>query len=259
MAQVVSQDTATPPASPPPNEPDDGMTMLEHLEELRQRLIASAIAFVLGLIASAIPLPPTWEKNLAWTIIDAVVVIIGVHNLQAIQPGEVFFTYFQVALLIGFSIALPVILFQAMAFVLPALYQQERKYLYMAVPGALASFLIGISFGYLIVVPAAITFLFSFGQGSIEQKWSFSAYVDAVTTLLFWMGVAFEMPLTIFFLCKIHVLNVQRLKRFRKYALLGSFIIGALITPTPDPFNQTLVSLPIYLLFEIGILLARLA
>ena len=233
--------------------------MLEHLEELRQRMIVSAIAFILGLIASAIPLPPAWQKNLTWMVIDLVVDIVGYDHIQALKPAEVFFTYFQVAMLIALAIALPVLLYQGMAFVLPALLPHEKKYFFMAVPGATLSFAVGLLFGYYVVVPAAVSFLVAFGGQSIQQRWSFEEYVNTVTTLLFWMGISFQMPLGIFFLCKLRVLNVERLKRLRKYVLVSAFIIGAIITPTPDPFNQTLVSLPLYFLFEIGLLLARLA
>jgi sec-independent protein translocase protein TatC len=233
--------------------------MLEHLEELRQRMIVSAIAFILGLIATAIPLPPSWERNLTWTVIDLLIAIVGRDRIQAIEPGEVFFTYFQITMMLGLIIAMPIIVYQAMAFVVPALYPHERKYLYMAVPGALFSFTLGALFGYLLVVPAALNFLIGFGGTTIDQKWRFSSYVEAVSTLIFWMGLSFQMPLVIFFLCKLRVLNVDRLKSVRKFALVGAFVIGAVITPTPDPFNQTLVSVPLYMLFEIGLLLARLA
>ena len=233
--------------------------MTEHLEELRQRLIVSSIAFILGLIASAIPLPPSWSKNLTWIVIDLVVDVIGQEHIQALSPGEVFFTYFQVAMLIALALAMPVILYEIMAFVLPALYPHERKYLYMAIPGVSFSFVCGISFGYFLVVPAALGFLINFGGDTIAQRWGLQSTVDTITTLLFWMGLSFEMPLVIFFLCKLRVLNVQRLRSLRKYVFVLAFIIGAIITPTPDPFNQTLVSVPLYMLFEIGLLLARLA
>jgi sec-independent protein translocase protein TatC len=270
VAQAVSEEASanqppppqepTLPQAPPPGGPEEeGMTMLEHLDELRQRLIVMAIAFILGLIASAIPLPPDWQTNLTWKLIGAVVDIIGFNHVTAIKPAEVFFTYFQVAMLIGASLAMPIILYQVMAFVMPALLPNEKKYLYMAIPGATVSFIAGILFGYFVIVPAAVNFLIQFGGQTIEQRWSFEEYVNTVTTLLFWMGLAFEMPLGIFFLCKVHILNVERLKGMRKYALIGAFVVGAMITPTPDPFNQTLVSVPLYMLFEIGLLLARLA
>jgi sec-independent protein translocase protein TatC len=171
-------------------------------------------------------------------------------------------TYFQVAMIVAVVLALPVITYQAIGFVLPALLPHEKKYLYMAVPGAMFSFTVGVLFGYILVIPVAIQFLLWFGTDNIEGlevKWAFSEYIDTVSTLLLWMGLSFETPLLMFFLTKLRVLNPQRLVRFRKYALILSFVIGAIITPTPDPLNQTIVSLPLYLLFELGLLLSRFA
>ena len=142
---------------------------------------------------------------------------------------------------------------------MPALLPHEKKYLYMALPGAMISFTIGIFFGYILVIPVAIDFLLKWNPIEIQVMWQFSEYISTVTTLLLYMGLAFETPLLMFFLTKLRVLDPVRMARYRKYVLILSFIIGAMITPTPDPMNQTLVSLPIYLLFELGLLLSRLA
>ncbi|MGE3271926.1 MAG: twin-arginine translocase subunit TatC [Chloroflexota bacterium] len=266
---------ALPPASPPPPdvtnalEPSDGapedeeegMTMLEHLEELRARIVVCSVALVVGLAISAIPIPYLTESSVTQTVISIVSQPAAGH-LIFFKPGEGFITYFQVAMLVAIVLALPVITYQAIAFVLPALLPHEKKYLYMAVPGAMISFAIGLLFGYVLVIPVAIQFLLTFGVDNIpglEVKWAFSEYIGTVTTLLFWMGLSFETPLLMFFLTKLRILNPDRLRSFRKYALIVAFIIGAMITPTPDPLNQTLVSLPLYLLFELGLLLSRLA
>ena len=161
--------------------------------------------------------------------------------------------------MLGFVLGLPVITWQVIAFVLPALLPHEKKYLYMAVPGAMVSFAIGLLFGYVLVLPVAIGFLVNWNPIGITVMWQFSEYIGTVSTLLLYMGLAFETPLLMFFLTKLRILNPVRVARFRKYMLVLSFIIGAIITPTPDPLNQTIVSLPIYLLFEIGLLLSRLA
>ncbi len=248
------------------------MSVLEHLAELRTRLVISLAALMVGfLVATFLPIPMTGSDPSqviiaplpgTTTITSEVIRILLIpvkDHVQAIQPGEVLFTYFKVALLTGAAMATPVIMNQVMQFVLPALLPHEKRYLFLALPGVFISFLIGVTFGYLVLIPFAISFLLQFGAALIEQKWAFSEYLDTVSTLLFWMGVAFEMPLVIYFLSKLGVISVDRLKRFRKYAFVLAFVIGAFITPTPDPFNQTLVSLPLYMLFELGILLARLA
>ena len=118
---------------------------------------------------------------------------------------------------------------------------------------------LGLLFGYILVLPVAIEFLINWNPIGIEVMWQFSEYIGTVSTLLLYMGLAFETPLLMFFLTKLRVLDPVRAARYRKYVLVVSFIIGAMITPTPDPMNQTLVSLPIYLLFELGLLLSRLA
>jgi sec-independent protein translocase protein TatC len=246
---------------PSPSSDDDeqeGMTMLEHLEELRTRVIVMSVALAVGLALSSIPVPG--YSSLTWNVIN-VVNAPAAGNLQVIKPGELFITYLNVALVVGGALAMPVLIYQTMAFVMPALHPHEKKYLYMAAPGVTFSFVIGILFGYLLLLPFAINFLLNFGvaESGVEVKWSFGEYVSTVTTLLFWMGLAFETPLVMFFLTKLRVLNVDRLVGFRKYALILAFVVGAIITPTPDPLNQTIVSVPLYLLFELGILFSKLA
>ena len=232
--------------------------MLEHLEELRTRVIVMSVALAVGLALSSIPVPG--YSSLTWNVIN-VVNAPAAGNLQVIKPGELFITYLKVALVVGGALAMPVLIYQTMAFVMPALHPHEKKYLYMAAPGVTFSFVIGILFGYLLLLPFAINFLLNFGvaESGVEVKWSFGEYVSTVTTLLFWMGLAFETPLVMFFLTKLRVLNVDRLVGFRKYALILAFVVGAIITPTPDPLNQTIVSVPLYLLFELGILFSKLA
>lgn len=272
----VPYEPALPPAPPPPpvggppdgpadeppaEEEEEGMTMLEHLEELRARIIVCSVAMVMGLLISALPIPYVTDISVTQTVIRIISVPAADH-LIFFKPGEGFVTYFQVAMMVAIILALPVLTYQVIAFVMPALLPHEKKYLYMAIPGAMLSFGIGLLFGYVLVLPVAIQFLLTFGTDNIpglEVKWAFSEYISTVTTLLFWMGISFETPLLMFFLTKLRILNVERLTRFRKYALILSFVIGAIITPTPDPLNQTLVSLPLYVLFELGLLLARLA
>jgi sec-independent protein translocase protein TatC len=248
------------PLGDAPEEEEEGMTMLEHLEELRDRIIVCAVALMVGLVVAAVPIPGLTELNasVTQTVMDLVAAP-AKNNLQYLKPGEGFVTYFQVALMMGFILALPVITWQGIAFVLPALLPHEKKYLYMALPGAMLSFAIGLMFGYVLVLPVAIDFLLKWNPIEIQVMWQFSEYMSTVTTLLLYMGLAFETPLLMFFLTKLRILNPDRMVRFRKYMLILSFIIGAMITPTPDPLNQTLVSLPIYLLFELGLLLSRLA
>jgi sec-independent protein translocase protein TatC len=260
MALTQAPPQSTPPPDGQEHAPGDKeMTLLEHLEELRNRLFKMVLALVVGVIISIVPIP-TLDSVTGYSV-DLIVrnaTQFGVH-VQAIGPGEVFFTYLEVALIIGAALAMPVIIYQVMAFVTPALYANEKRYLYLAVPGVFFSFLCGVLFCYNLTLPFATRFLAGFMSGTIEQNWTFEKYVDFVATFLFWVGVMFELPIVMFFLSKLGVVSHQRLASFRKYAFILAFVIGAAITPTPDPINQTIISLPIYFLFELGVILARFA
>jgi len=254
-----------PTPAPAPDEPDSHapgdkeMTLLEHLEELRGRLVACALALVLGVVVAIIPIPTM--NSITGFLFDLIVNEAKVNGVQiiSIRPGETFFTYLQVALVVGASLAMPVIIYQVLAFVSPALYSNEKRYLYIAVPGVFFSFLCGVLFCYYLTLPFATHFLAGFLAGTIDPLWSAENYVDFVANFLFWVGLMFELPIIMFFLSKLGVVSHQRMAKFRKYAFVMAFVIGAAITPTPDPINQTLISLPIYFLFELGVILARFA
>jgi len=121
------------------------------------------------------------------------------------------------------------------------------------------SFAIGVVFCYYLMLPFAIAFLGNFSTDIFSQQWAAERYLDFVTTFMFWVGVTFELPIVMYFLSKLGVVSARRLSSFRKYAFVLAFVIGAIITPTPDPINQTIVSLPIYFLYELGVILARFA
>jgi sec-independent protein translocase protein TatC len=257
--------TQAPPPSAAPG-PDDEhapgdheMTLLEHLEELRGRLVAAMVALIVGILVSIIPIPTM--NSITGYLFDLIVHQATISGVQIIatRPGETFFTYLEVAMVVGAALAMPVIIYQVLAFVSPALYANEKRYLYMAVPGVFFSFVCGVTFCYFLTLPFATRFLAGFLAGTIEPLWSAEHYVDFVATFLFWVGVMFELPIVMFFLSKMGVVSHARMARFRKYAFVLAFVIGAAITPTPDPINQTIISLPIYFLFELGVILARFA
>jgi len=229
---------------------DREMTILEHLQELRTRLIITGIAISVGMTVAAL--------FLTWPVITLLSEAAG-GKLVALRPTETFVTYFKVALVTGAALAMPVIVWQMLLFVLPALHSHERRYVYLAVPFITLAFAAGLAFGFFLVIPSAIRFLTGFGGDVIAQTWSIEEYLTFVTTLLFWIGLSFETPIVIFFLAKLHVVNPRTLSHFRRYAVVGAFVAAAIITPTPDPFNQTLVAVPMYLLYELGVLMARFA
>src|SRR5258707_2894970 len=257
--------TATPPSVPTPN-PNDGeqhapgdkeMTLLEHLEELRGRLVASVLSVIIGILVALSPVPGF--GSITEFIVRVLVNNAPGHKVQALGPGEAFFTSLEVAMTIGVALPMPVIIYQVLSFVSPALYENEKKYMFIAVPGVSLSFAAGVVFCYFLMLPFSIAFLGGFQTDIFDQRWSAERYLDFVSTFMFWVGVTFELPIVMYFLSKMGVVSVQRMARFRKYAFVLAFVIGAIITPTPDPINQTIVSLPIYFLFELGVILARFA
>ncbi len=225
------------------------LTIVEHLEELRDRLIVIVIALV---VSTAFSLTFT-----EW-LLKALIKPLGATPI-AIHPVESFIVYFKVALIAGVALAMPVILYEIVRFLLPALTTQERRYLYFLLPGGTLSFIGGLAFAALIMLPAAINFLHTFMSGTITQQWTIENYINFVTTIVFWMGIVFELPLVIFFLAKLGIVNAPMLSRFRRFWVLAAAVIAAAITPTPDPVNMLIVMGPLILLYEVGILLARLA
>ena len=253
------------PSTPTPN-PDDAdsrapgdkeMTLLEHLDELRSRLVASVIGVVVGILVALIPLPGF--GSITEFVVRLLVRLAPGGKVQAIGPGEAFFTFLEVAMIIGVALAMPVLIWQILSFVAPALYENEKRYLFIAVPGVTLSFASGVVFCYYLMLPFSIAFLGSFQTDIFDQNWTAERFLDFVATFMLWVGVTFELPIVMYFLSKMGVVSAQRLASFRKYAFVLAFVLGAIITPTPDPINQTIVSMPIYLLFELGVLLARFA
>jgi len=225
------------------------MTIIEHLEELRTRLIRILIALAVGTALS-----------FAFTsqIMRVLIAPAGIKPIF-LRPTEMFLTYFKVAMLAGVVLAMPAIVYELVKFAWPGLQRSERTYLGIIVPAATLSFALGIMFTYFVLLPYALHYLVSFGGDLVQAQWAISEYITFVTTLLFWSGVVFETPLILFFLARLRVITPQFLSKNRKFAIVIIAVIAAVITPTPDPFNMGLVMVPLLLMYEIGILLARLA
>ncbi len=258
LSESTTPGTPAPARSAEDSAPADReMTMMEHLMELRSRLVATVLAVVVGIIASLIPLPSF--DSLTHFVVQALAERAPGGKLVVLGPGEGFFTFLQVSMIVGVGLAMPVIVYQVLAFVAPALYPNEKRYLYVAVPGVTLSFLAGVLFCYAFMLPFAIQFLGNFATDIFNPTWAAERYLDFVTTFMFWVGVTFELPIVMYFMTKLGVVSTQKLTGFRRYAFVLAFVIGAIITPTPDPVNQSIVSLPIYLLFELGIILSRFA
>lgn len=249
-----------PPAPPPvpkpepaPEPPDSEarMTLIEHLEELRQRLIKSAIALAVAAGFSLI---------FAKQVLQAFRALLpGEAPLQAFTPTETYIVYFKVALLCGLAIAMPVIVYQFVAFLVPGLTRRERRWLYLVAPLAGVLFMLGLLFAYFVILPFGLPILQGFLSDLVVQQWRLDYYVSFVVRFLVITGLIFETPLVIFFLSKVGVVSHQRLARSRRYAIVVAAGVAAILTPTTDPFTMLLVMGPMILLYEFGILLARFA
>ncbi len=251
---------------------DREMTLIEHLAELRNRVFIAGIAVLATTVFSfffaewlirVLLLPAETSCQLQFGGPDQLVQYVCEKRadikLQTLSPTEGFTTYMRVALFGGITLAMPVILYQLYRYIDPALLPQERRWAWrMGVPVILL-FILGILFCYFVLLPPALNFLTSFGSAVFTNNLRAAEYLSFVTTFLLGMGVVFEMPALIYALVKVRVVRRDWLARQRRYVFLIVFVIAAIITPTPDPFNQTLVALPLYVLFELGLFLSRFA
>jgi sec-independent protein translocase protein TatC len=226
------------------------MPLMEHLKELRTRLIRASIALAITTAASF---------AFAKQVLVFLIAPMGDTPPQALKPTESLGNYMKVSLLCGVILAMPVIVYQIGRFIAPGLTKNERRYLFLLVPGATLCFIGGVAFAYFVMMPAAIPFLQGFMSDIIEQQWAIGEYLSFITSLLFWLGVAFELPLFVYFLAKIGLIDAQTLARSRKYAVIIIAVLSAVITPTVDPLNMILVMGPLIVLYELGVLLARIA
>ena len=247
------------PAKSTPPEDERTMSLIEHLVELRGRLVKAAIGVLIGLgVGLFLVLGPP-------QVID---IIIGtfapIHSdyppVQAIETFEQFSSYMTVALTIGVIIGMPVIVYQLLAFIVPGLTDRERRILYLSLPFVTFFFLAGLLFGWFITVPTAIRFLVDFSTSElIQAQPTISDFLGKVTSLLLINGVVFELPVIIFVLAFLGVVSAAQLRSYRRFAVVVVVIVAALITPTGDPINLALLAIPMYLLYEVGVFMARFA
>ena len=222
---------------------------MEHLRELRDRLIKAALALALATGLSFLFV----EQE-----INILVDLAHGHSLQALKPTETFVSYLKVAFYTGIAIAMPLLAYQLFRFLAPGLTRSERRWILLSLPAVTIFFVMGMIFCYYLVLPSALDFLFGFGSAQIERNFTISEFLSFVTRFLLAVGIAFETPVIVFILSKLGIATPKRLRRFRRWAYVLAFVIAAIITPTPDPINQTIVAVPMILLYELGIIFARL-
>lgn len=226
---------------------DGALKVLNRLEEVRRRIITTLIGLALASAAG-------------WYLSPRILAQLTrlVPKVIYTTPAEAFLTQIELAVVIGLFLALPLILWEIWGFFATFLPAAQRRKTFWVVPAAFALFVAGSSFCFFFVLPAALRFFLSFASADLQPMIQFRSLVKFGEALIIPFGLMFEMPVVAFFLAKVGVLRPEPLARNRKYAVLVGAILAALITPTPDPFNMGLMLAPMYLMYELSIVIARL-
>ncbi|WP_269622491.1 twin-arginine translocase subunit TatC [Prochlorococcus marinus] len=228
---------------------DKQMPLVEHLEELRQRVLKSLLSILIGALICIIfvkPLVKALELPAE-----------GIHFLQ-LSPGEFLFVSIKVAGYGGLTIALPYIVFQILSFVLPGLTKKEKNLITPAVAGSSLLFLVGIFFAWWALVPAALKFLVNYGADVVEPLWSIERYLDFVLLLMVGTGLSFQIPILQLLLGVFNLINWKQMLSAWRWVIMSSAIAGAIITPSTDPITMTLLASSISILFFLGVLLVAI-
>ncbi len=223
------------------------LTLLDHLEELRGRVIKFLFVYLICCI-------------LAYSFTDRILPILikPVGSVIFSAPGEAFGAYMLVTLLVAFLMALPVFLYHAWAFAWEALKQNERKYILFFGPLSLVFFLSGGLFAYFVIAPIAIKFLFGFSSIYVVPMININNYISFMGSLIISFGIVFELPLVLMFLVKIGIATPEFLAHYRKHAIIAILIVSAVLTP-PDIVSQILMAVPLIVLYELGIVFSKFA
>ena len=243
----VQSPVAPPPVPAAPAAEPEAMSLVEHLTELRSRLVKSIVAV---LVLAAIGF---WR---AGPIIDVLRQPIGDRPLISLSAGGLFFLYVKIALVFGVILGMPVILYQAWAFIAPGLTPEERRVVRPWVPIALLFFAIGIAVAW-VVLPFALAFLFSFEGNGLTITLTVDNYFGFITTLFLAFGLTMQFPIVLYILSRVGIVTSQRLRTARRYVILGIAVFATVITPGGDLVSPTVLGLTMYLLFEISIFVIR--
>ena len=229
------------------------MSLGDHLEELRTRILLALAGLVVGAIIAL-----CFGTRIITFIQRPYNLLRPDHPLSALAPADAFIGYMKISLLAGLIFSSPWVFYQIWAFIATGLYTKEKRYVHIAVPFCVFLFISGALFFLFIVAPISLSFFLKFGDIiHVTDNWTFQKYVSFVTVLMLVFGLAFQTPVAIYFLNKTGFVSIDQFRKSRKYVLLGIFIIAAVATP-PDVISQITLALPLYLLFEFGILLCYL-
>lgn len=227
----------------------ESMSIWDHLNELRSRLFKAVIGLLVATVISFV----ISQQLVTWMAVP----IGGLQNLVSIEVTENIGVFMRVSLLAGFILSLPFILYQVLAFIMPGLTDVERRWLFISIPLASVFFVIGVAFAYYVMLPTALPFLVSFL--GVRTTPRLSNYFDFTLNLMFWIGLSFELPLVIFILAKLKIVNAKMLANQWRIALVVIALIAAVATPTPDPINMSILMAPLFALYLLSIFFAFVA
>lgn len=232
---------------------------IEHLDELRIRLIKSLIGLAVGVAISFFAVSIPFKLLLAPYFNYLASTGVKVQSaLRSLGPVDTFRTSMSIALLFGFGLALPWIGYQLWKFVAPGLYRHEKKYALIFCSVVPAFFFIGVAFAYWVTVPAAIGFFYRYTTSmGVAPDWTISSYFDFIAVLLACFGVVFELPVAVVVLTLMGIVTPENLSKYRRHAIVIIFIVAAILTP-PDIVSQLMLGIPMVLLYEVSILASRL-
>ena len=234
---------------------DHKMSLTEHLVALRKSLTRSLIAVGIGFGACY------YFKDWIFDIVTRPLTQVLPKNSYLIYTGltEAFFVYMKLAFFASLIITSPFIIYQIWEFISPALHSNEKKYVVPFVFFSTLLFVSGVLFGYFIALPPAFQFFVSFNNKYLQAMISFSDYLSLFVTFLLGFGLSFELPIFMFFLAKLGIVNAKMLSKNRRYAILVIFIVAAILTPSPDALSQILMAIPLIFLYEVSIFVVKFA
>lgn len=227
-------------------------TIIEHLEELRKSLLISIAAVVVAAVFSFY-----YNEKILSIVISPLTALN--ENLVVTGVTEAFFVKLKLAFLAGFVMAFPIVVWAVWRFIKPALYPHERKYIYVLFPVSIFLFAGGVLFSYFGILHLVLKFFIYIAGENLETMFKVDQYVSFVMAFTLPFGIVFELPVIVFFLTKIGVIQSDTLSRNRKYALLVIVVLAAALTPGPDPISQMMMAVPVYLLYEVSIWVSKMA
>ena len=231
------------------------MSFLQHLEELRWAILKSVLAILVGMVACFSVHEYIVEFLISPTLLEGLKIEI---EMQAIRPAGMFTTIVNICLVGGFALALPYVLYQLWSFVSPGLLDNEKKYVPIVIFFSCVLFLMGAAFAFYILIPVMVRFFIQLYVPGISAQWDIGFWIGLVNKMVLIMGIVFQMPIVVAFLTWIRILSADKLKRVWRVALVVIFIVAAIITPTGDPYTQTLVAIPLVILYFISMGIAML-